>query len=525
MAVTTSAGMAVHRSSRPLWPCVWAGSDVVVLRAAEAERREQQQSLDEHEHDDRDDEHGQVQVRRLRPCSVTMWPGSMPGQRTVARGMVVLRVAQAARMSGRGSRARCSDERRMACASRLDDAQGLPRVVQALGEWLPMIRRDVPQRGLAEASPRASRRWSWPSCRALRWPRTGWPHGPPDAGDAADRLVLRYRGLAARPARRLGLPGAGALGRSGASGQPRAAQAGVVLAGRPRRAAGGHAVGHRRLRHDAVHGPHGPAPAADDDRGTAAAAGGPGDAAAARCVTRGASGAGSCRCSTRGWCGSSRNPSSRGPSSRWSCGRATSRGLFDAALEDPLHPCAGARAVPRVGAALLVAGRGRGPRAAPAVAPDAHRVPDRGHALQLVPGPCHLLGDERAVYALRDPGPRLGPERPSRTSNGPAASCGSWATSCSSSPWSSRWAHGCVRRTPKAVASTPSSTDSSALPATRKADRGRSVGFALARRAVRAAERAAAQGLPSAWVFGKGAPLRAWFGALKLSRSGRSVTC
>ena len=50
-AVTVIAGTIVHRISSGLLPCVCSGSVVVTGLAPEAQRDEDQQAFDEHEHD------------------------------------------------------------------------------------------------------------------------------------------------------------------------------------------------------------------------------------------------------------------------------------------------------------------------------------------------------------------------------------------------------------------------------------------------------------------------------------------
>ena len=229
---------------------------------------------------------GRYRSAASRPCWVTTCPGRHPGYGGVAGRMVV--PARGAADQNEGRQRRETDPRQVPGrgASRGDDAQGLPRIVPEPLKDRHMIRRDVPVRRLSPGtgvgtfrpSPRSS-------CRARRWltvsPRAARP------GHGGDRLVLRYRGLAAAAAGRVGLSGPGPVGGPGASREPRAPQAGVVLVRRPGHPPGRDPVGHRRLRHDAVHGPHDPASAADHDRGAAAAAGRAGDAAAAGVVPAG----------------------------------------------------------------------------------------------------------------------------------------------------------------------------------------------------------------------------------------------
>ena len=67
-----------------------------------------------------------------------------PRRRAVARGSVVR--AGGARGKEERDEDREPDQRRAphGVACRLDDAQDPPRVLRALGDWVPMIRRDVP---------------------------------------------------------------------------------------------------------------------------------------------------------------------------------------------------------------------------------------------------------------------------------------------------------------------------------------------------------------------------------------------
>ena len=141
--------MTVHSSSSRLLPCVWAGSDIVVLRAPEAEGREEQQALHQEEHDDRDDEDGRYRSAACRPCSVTTLPGSMPGGGAVAR-WVGRRCAwrrhpaeSAARIASPINDERTGQRRESHRMTRKDSLV----CVHGADKDRPMIRRDVPSVG------------------------------------------------------------------------------------------------------------------------------------------------------------------------------------------------------------------------------------------------------------------------------------------------------------------------------------------------------------------------------------------
>ena len=117
----------------------------------------------------------------------------------------------------------------------------------------------------------------------------------------------------------------------------------------------------RALRHDAVLGPHGPAPAADAGRAAAARC----SPARSRCCCgrrrRRPAGAGSCRCSTRGSSGSSRSRVVAWLAVRGGhVGQPLLAAVRRRARERVAAPPR-ARAVPGRGAPVLVAGRGPGP--------------------------------------------------------------------------------------------------------------------------------------------------------------------
>src|SRR5688572_20167863 len=271
---------------------------------------------------------------------------------------------------------------------------------RAVRPWrrAPRCLRPAPPRG------RAGRRRVRRVARAAGRRARPWPHpaGPPDAGDARARLAVRAARRRGAPRGRARLagdrhPGGPAPSRSA---DPGPSERGVPR--RPRRDRGRAAVRDRALRHDAVLGPHGPAPAAPPRGRSAAGPGRAGDAAAPGGEP----------------VGPQALAPARPPLDADRRARASGRRLDDVHarhLGQPLlatvrpgarergRPPAGARGVPRLGAHVLVAGgRGRS-RTAPPRPPGAGPVRAPPNAPQLVPGDGDPLRLDPALPALRLP--------------------------------------------------------------------------------------------------------------------------
>ena len=199
---------------------------------------------------------------------------------------------------------------------------------------------------------------------------------------------------------------------SGAPGEPRAA----LPIDRIRRWPAGDRVrppvGHRPLRHDPVLGPHGPARAADAGRGAAHRPGRPGHARAAAVAPS----------TRRRWIlpvlHSRVMRVLSFPVVAWLVFAGVMWGahfspLFDAALEDPLDPRSRARALPRRGPPVLVAGGRPATRRRGGWATRSGSVHVPADGPEHVPVGGHPRGHDRPVRPLRDARHPVG-RRPAR---------------------------------------------------------------------------------------------------------------
>ena len=187
-------------------------------------------------------------------------------------------------------------------------------------------------------------------------------------------------------------------------------------------------VGHRALRHDAVLGPHGPAPPAGPGRGPAHRPGRADHAAPPGRVAGRRVAAGSCRSCTRGSCACW--PSRSWPGSLFA-GVMWVEPLLAAVrrgARGPVRPHARARPVPGDRAAVLVAGRRRGPGAVADAPPGPGAVRVPADAPEHVPRRRHPRRRRRSCTRTTRRSRDLGSRRRWRTSSWPPGSCGWSAT-------------------------------------------------------------------------------------------------
>ena len=265
----------------------------------------QDQDDDDHAHDDqRGGDERAAPGRRPGRCGHRSLGWSRPGRPTAGPGAKSsIRLARTrADLPRRGRRTEPMIPERLSTGCRpptCDDAPGESLVPVAV----PCARA---RRGGGAGGARRARGTAVRACARRAEPAAAV------AGHVPVRLGIRPAGLAAgdRAGRRLV-----ACGRSRAtapSAESGPGEAVLVLLQRPVRPGGRAGLGARPVRHHAVLGAHGPAPAAHAGRAAVAGPGRPRDPDPAGRVARGPAAAGSCRCCTHGCSGRCRSRRSRG---------------------------------------------------------------------------------------------------------------------------------------------------------------------------------------------------------------------